>query len=250
MSTLMMSANVLDAQAVQVEEPIRFELDGGDRHYYIQDIKYNGQYLYLQSDWFLSEGPKKSPFGNKTELLVKVDSNLKQMLKAQEDIAKEKLTYPKEYNIDDSNKKEYFKCLPDKSFMFGKIGRGIQCYDKSCKPMTFDKLQYGNYRVIFMMKGIYIGTHGASNHLASLHLKIMQIQCDALNLPCMFNLIPAVTPVSEKVSSIAVTPISTAVGPQQGKKRKARQRLQRQNAVVEPAANMEHVDEIFESLGL
>ena len=245
MSTLVTSANVLDTQALQFEEPVRYEINGGEKQYYMQDIKYNGQDLYLQSDWFLSKGPRKNIFNNaKTEILVTVDKNLKEVMKALENVAKTKVIYPAEYQIDSNQKDKYFKCLPeDKKCIFGKIGQGIQCYDKNCKAMNFDKLDYGNYRVIFMVKGIYIGTHGPSDHLASLHMKVMQIQYSALNLPCMFSLIPTVH------SSIDVRPISTAVPPQQGKKKARRPRLQRPKAAVEPAANMEHVDEIFESFG-
>ena len=252
MSILLLSTNDLDTQALQFEEPVRYELNGGEKQYYIQDIKYSGRDMYLQSDWFLSEGPRKNNFNSaKPELLVKVDKNLKEVMKALENVAKTKVIYPAEYQIDSNQKENYFKCLPDeKSFMFGKIGQGIQCYDKNLKAMTFDKLVYGNYRVIFMVKGIYIGSHGSTDHLASLHLKIMQIQCQPLNLPCLFSLVPPVASTSQKASLMDITPASTAVATPQGKKKARRPRLQRQNATVEPTANAEPMDDIFESLGL
>ena len=246
MSTLLTTASAMDVQALQVGEPIRYDLSGGDRYYYIQDVKYNGQDLYLQSDWFTSEGPKRSQF-NKLEMLVKIDSKLKQILKELQQVLKDKVTYPSEYQILENQKDEYFKCLPDKTFIFGKVGQGVQCYDKTRKSIAFEKLQYGNYRVIFLLKGIYIGRHCQSTHLSSLHLKIQQIQCEAVNMPCLFSLVPSVTPQNQEMSTIDLTPVSTAISAQPAKKAR-RPRVQRASAVSEPQDMETDGDATFDNL--
>ena len=246
---MMTTTNVLDTQALQFQEPIRYELSGGDKHYYLQDIKYNGNALYITSDWFLSEGPKKDD-RSKAEMLIKIDPSTKNILKFIEDEAKTQVAFPNEYQVQNDKRDVYFKSLPDKDFLYIKFDQGIQCYDKKLRPMALANLQYGKYRVILFVKGIYIGGHGSNEHLASLHLKIKQIQCESLTLPCMFRKDESVTPVNNEHYVTEITPRTSAVTAQPRKKKSRRPRLERQNAMAEAVANMGTMDGILTDFGL
>ena len=226
---------VLNHKDITFEEPnIHYFSGVENKHFYLQELKYQNKSLYIQSDWFVSEGPKVNSF-QKPEILLKAAGAVKNTLQSIEALAKAQIKYPTEYEVDEEKKDEYFKCIPDKSdFLYCKMAQDAQCFDIDCHPLAPQSLSYGRYRAILHVKGIYIGQHGPSKSLASLMIKVEQLQYESLVLPCLFS---SHVPNNENILTAPKTPPpSIPPTPQLKKKQGRKPRLQRQNAVMETSA--------------
>lgn len=231
---------------IQFEEAKLHNFSGVEnKHYYLQELKCDGKAFYIQSDWFVSEGPKMNSF-QKPEILLKSAGVIKNTLKSIETLAKAQMKYPSEYEVELGKKDEYFKCIPDKSdFLYCKLAQGARCFDLDCHPLAPQSLAYGRYRVILHVKGIYIGSHGPTKALASLMIKVEQLQYESLVLPCLFS---SHVPNNENILNAPKTPPpSIPPTPQLKKKQGRRPRLQRQNAVMETSAPSNN---LFADLGI
>lgn len=224
--------NAMDVAQLKFNEPISHDINDGEKTYYMQDLIYQNQPLYIQSDWFLSDGPKLNDY-KKPELLVKIDGQMKSLFQAVENAARTQVKYPEAFKFDSTkNKDDFYRKLPEKGAMYCKLDRAVQAFDKNCKLLSANSLAYGKYRVIIHIKGIYIGQHGEQTYLSSLHMKIVQIQYVAEYLPCLFSLTPIVHQgVKEQISSNDKN--DKNVPPSKSKKTSRRPRLQRQNAMVD-----------------
>lgn len=237
---------LINPAGIRFLEPVRQEIAGGteDRHYYTQLLTYNNDNLYIQTDWFESQGLRySSPF--KSEMLVAMNSLTKNALSTIQAEAIKQLKFPAEFNVPEDRKAACFKSLPlTAGMIFAKCTQATRVFDTNCNMIAKESCKYGKYRVILQPTGIYIGAHGTSKNLASLQLKIAQIQYEEINIPCMFAPLAESSnqPVAEVVhnnkpkSTIvqkAIEQIEAAAVEMAPKKKPRRPKLQRQNAMID-----------------
>ena len=230
---------------IKFEAPIRHELRDGSRCYYTQDLKFLGRELLVQTEWFASIGVKTGIESYKKEMLVPISNELRQVLKEIETLAiNEGLRPPAEfvgYQKPPSNA-DIFKHLPltDREKLFVKVNYDAACFDKYCKPIAFDKMQAGQYRVAIHIKGLYIGHHPANDgKLASLQLRVTQIQNDPKSVQCLFNGNNSVQASTFSVVPETPQPTVEPMPLTQPAKKGRKPKLQRQNAMTDVNQNQE-----------
>ena len=217
----------LNNKLVKFDPPQRQDLINAGRHYYTQNLNYNGRDLLFTTDWFKSEGIRYG-LDKKPEMLVSISPTFHKVFKFIEDESIRQLKIPPEFQINQSNE-NVFKRLPQLNRIYAKLNRDTTFYNKYCNPLKREDLSYGEYRVVIQVKGLYIGPHGQANKLASLQLRICQIQFSPLTVQCLFNMGNPLIAQPQNVT--AMNPPDT---PQPGQTKKLRRpKLQRQNAVVE-----------------
>jgi hypothetical protein len=235
---------LINPAGIRFHEPERQEI-GENRYYYIQLLTYNNENLYIQTDWFESQGLRYiSPF--KSEMLVAMNLLTKNALAAIQAEAIKQLKFPPEYQITEDKKAESFKTLPlTGGMIFAKCTQATQVFDGKCNMIAKESCKYGKYRVILQPTAIYIGSHGTSKKLASLQLKISQIQYCPVETPCMFEPVTHPSQQSEVVYNNkpvgpervsvqkAVEEIEAAAVEMAPKKKPRRPKLQRQNAMID-----------------
>lgn len=238
---------LINPAGIRFHEPERQEIAGGteDRHYYTQLLTYNNDNLYIQTDWFESQGLRYStPF--KSEMLVAMNSLTKNALTVIQAEAIKQLKFPAEFQVSGDKKADFFKSLPlTAGMIFAKCTQATRVFDSACNMIAKESCKYGKYRVILQPLGIYIGPHGSSAKLASLQVKIAQIQYQEVNIPCMFapltesprQTAPEVVHNNkpQKPSNVqkAIEQIEAAAVEMAPKKKPRRPKLQRQNAVID-----------------
>lgn len=219
----------LNPSMLQFSPPERLELSSTDRFYYMQGLTYNGEELYLESDWFEGEGPRPA-MGSKVEMMFHCSGIMKESLDIVQTEGIRQLTLPDEYNIPKENAAGVFKCLPKCPYFFAKLGRGAQFFDQNCNPITREMMGYGQYRVIIHVKGMYIGPHGDNTIRASVQLKVKQIQYVPVYRPCLFSSTTKdVTPPGPPA-----VPAVNIGAPSISKKKLRKPKMPRQTAVLEP----------------
>ena len=220
----------LDSTKIYFNVPERHDLASNNRYYYMQALTYNGEDLYLESDWFESDGVKFNP-AMKLEMMFRSNGIMKESLDMVQSEALRQLIIPAEYNIAAEDKQRVYKLLPKSNYLFAKLGRGVQYFNQNCQPIMRESLAYGQYRVIIHVKGIYIGPHGDTPARASLQMKIKQIQYVPVFIPCLFSSSTKfTTPPASRPDGNAVS----AIVPETPKARKTRKpKLQRQNAMID-----------------
>ena len=230
---------------IKFEAPVRHELRDGSRCYYTQDLKFQGGELLVQTEWFQSSGVKDGLESYKKEMLVPISNELRQLLKEIETLAiDEGLRLPAEfggYQKPPSNA-NIFKHLPltDREKLFVKLNYDAVGFDKYCKPFAFDKMQTGQFRAVIHVKGLYIGNHPANDgKLASLQMRITQIQNDPKSVQCLFkgnnSTLASTFSAVPQTPQPAVEPVPLTQPAKKGRKPK----LQRQNAVTDANQNQE-----------
>ena len=218
----------LNAKLLKFDPLERHELNSVNRHYYTQRLQYNDNDLMLQVDWFKSEGIRHG-FDKKPEMLIPVSQVFNKNLKLVEDEAIRQLKLPADLQNSLSNENA-FKHLPLLKYVYAKLNRDTVVFNKYCTVLKKEALTYGEYRVILHVKGLYIGPHGQANKLASLQLRICQIQFCPIIVECLFN--TPLAPVGQSQNTTVMNPPQTPQ-PGQSKKLKRPTKLQRQNAVIE-----------------
>jgi len=253
----------LKSENLQFGEPLLKEVltPNNERCFYLQDIQHHNQNFYIQSDWFVSDPPKVNAY-NKAEILVKNTSDIKDILQFIVDAAAVNAQLPNEDVYSEAKeKKDLFRPIPNTDYIYVKIDKGIQCFDRFCKPISYESLSFGRYRAIIHVKCMYYGRHGEEPYKASLVLKVVQLQYEKQSVPCLFydttqslvNELVSHPPLatSTPIKEDSATNPSTATS--DGKKKRGRRpRLQRQNAMTEGdvTAVAVNVDEIFQDLGI
>ena len=228
---------------INFEAPVRTDLESVGRHYYTQAVKHHNADFCLVTDWFESHGVKEA-FDKKLEMTVQFTKDNLDLLKNLEDMAiKSGLKLPAEFQSS-VPVEQIFKRLPlNKPRLFVKLNHDAVLFDKLCSPMQLSMNMFGDYRVIVHVKGLYIGPH-QNNKLASLQLRISQLQFVPKKPQCMFNLVSGLTfanapgatiPVTANIQNPEITPESAV--PAQAKKGR-KPKLQRQNAMNENVQRM------------
>ena len=158
-----------------------------NRCYYIQNLKYDGGDLFLTTNWFKSEGVKDG-IDKKAEMLFLSEGAVRDALKLLDEKALEQLKLPSEFiGCAYFSNATAYRRVPETTFMYAKLDQNVGVFSKTCQPLKLEDLSYGEYRIILHVKGIYIGPHGQGSKLASLQMRIHQIQFSPLTIQCMFT---------------------------------------------------------------
>lgn len=188
-------------------------------------MKFKGQDFYIPIEWFRSSGPEDS-LDKKPQLLVPIPKEYTNLLTEIQNLAiRNGLKLPAEFQMI-GNKEEAFKRLPARDMFFIKLNHDVACFNKERQLMKLAALSIGDYRVMIHVKGLYIGSHGNTNKVASLQLRICQIQHAPVMPTCMFSAVletSAGEKTLQQVQQITEAPKKPARKP----------KLQRQNAVIE-----------------
>ena len=153
---------------------------------YYQNASMDSKPLYVETSSFYSRGLNKSKFSDQMQLripeectstLIQIDEKAKQALKCPPNFAKK-------WRKDFENK-EIYKSLPyDKLFL--KFSADWKCFNKEGEVIDI-ALTAGNYRLVLHVIGIYIGNHGSTPYLASLQVKIKQVEFEPEGEESMFS---------------------------------------------------------------
>ena len=173
---------------ITFEEPTRHQILPLGRSYYTQALKCSGNDLIIASDWFSSShGISYSHMDHKPEIRVMNCQAIVKILHTIEDVAVKQLKLPAEFNHSGSNE-PVFKRLPSAYNLFFKLSSDCVFFDENksiTKPVDWG---FGNYRVVFKIVGLYIGPHGMTEKLASLQVRIIQVQYEQTTPPCYFDM--------------------------------------------------------------
>ena len=173
-------------------DPISQKIESSGKKYYMQNVVNNGQDVMICSDWFRSDGIK---FGidRKPELLFKTSGRLRETLNVIESEAVRQLRIPPDFLsqsgiiADHVDNKSLYKPLYHGEFMYAKLHRDCSFFNNRREMIKGSDLGYGDYRVVICVKGLYIGSHNENGAMASLHIRIFQIQYREVNMTCLFE---------------------------------------------------------------
>ena len=169
---------ILNVDPVDIEfsHPKSVKGKGFTCHY--QYASLHGEGLYLQTPSFLSKGPKKSRFNDEFQLLIPkactsqllaIDERAMQSLKCPDDT-------PKHLRKSFETKEGYKQLQSDKVYL--KFSKDWKCFNKKGEVINCD-LTTGSYTLVLQIIGIFIGHHGSTSNIASLQVRIKQVQFDA-----------------------------------------------------------------------
>lgn len=223
-------ASSLNFSEMIFEGPTLHELPLLGRHYYTQSLKYKGSDLVLTSDWFRSDGFKYS-IDKKPEMLVRLFPDTNSILKGIEDLAIQTIKLPAEYQHSGPIE-PIFKRMPAIRNLYVKVNQDAVVFNKMHMPIKREELSYGDYRVMLHVKGIYIGTHGYGGKLASLQVRICQIQFIPVAIQCLFPSIVSQQTIEKPSEKVPETPQPDVTANLSTRKTR-RPKLQRQNAMIE-----------------
>ena len=199
----------------------------------------------ISTDWFRSDGIKSS-LDKKPEMMYTVAGHVRDILNGIEAEAVRQLKVPadliQQHNLDPASvtSESLYRPLYKSDHLFSKLSPDCSFFNNRRQLIKREELGHGEYRVVLLITGIYIGSHAQSDKLASLHMRISQIQYQPVNITCLLGQMPGL------LSGLACPQPSTQSFPQtlqvqqqqqqQTTKKGRRQnkpQLQRQNAMVE-----------------
>ena len=246
------------------EDPVQHEITSVGSVYHMQKVTSNGQDVLIGSDWFRSDGFKYG-IDKKPEMLFKAGGNMRLYLDYIECEAVRQLKVPVEVlqengiaNDGSVSNENLYRKLYSSQFLYCKLDRDCVIFNSRRDIMKKEDCGYGDYRVILTVKGTYIGRHTQENKLASLHMRIAQIQYRPVNRTCLFdaasclnrnnlpsplaNSTPNNTPLPkareqqpQQSQQTPNQPVPQTVpnAPKKGGRRQVKPQLQRQNAMIE-----------------
>lgn len=224
----------LNFDNIKFEAPVRHNLMPENKIYYTQALKYQDDILVIPTNWFYSNGLFVSL--EKYDVLTPISADILNILRKIESIAiSNGLQLPSEYQHHSNNIKNVFRPTPERNSLYLKLAQNAAFFDRNTKCIGRQDLKMGDYRVAIHIKGLYIGPHGSDN-IASLQLRILQIQY-VPNIPqCIFTALPIAQPsniIEIKMPNQTVDESSNSnTGSTTGKKSR-KPKLQRQNAMIE-----------------
>ena len=260
-------------------EPKAHIIENQNKTYYMQDLTFNNSEVQLATDWFTSDGPRAG-LDNKSEMLYVINENVRSTLQQIEAAAVQQLKVPvvllQQNNVSPNTTNEMlYRPLYGGNSLFSKLHRNCVYFNNRALPIEKQDLGFGEYKVLIRVTGIYIGYHSQEKKLASLHIRIHQIQYRELNVPCLLNQSSGlIIPNSQNLTPMAQAPqivnMNTqpppAIQPQHqpstsaGKKSSRKQTkpvLQRQNAMEDMSSMMQaanvpsgNMDEFFANLNV
>lgn len=232
------------------EDPVLHELANLEKAYYLQRVAHdNGFKVLITTDWFQSDGIK-SGYNNKDEMQFEVKGVVRETLNAIEAEAVRQLKIPldvlREHNIHPELPiHSLYRPLNQADFLYARLQRNCPMFNKSGRQIfKRHEAGFGEYRILLHVVGLYIGEHTRDNKLASLQLRIEQIQYREANLVCLMDSSPGLckNPTLFQSNSMP-TPLATSTpnkppvvapnAPKKAARSRSKPTLQRQNAVME-----------------
>ena len=177
---------------IHFSDPTCETIQSSGKKYYMQNATSNGQEIMICSDWFRSDGIKLG-LDKKPELLFKTAGRVRDALKVIESEAVRQLRMPSELlsqlgvNAGQTENKTLYKPIYNGDYMYAKLHRDCSFFNTRREMIKKSDLGYGDYRVVIAVKGLYIGSHGENGALASLHIRVFQIQYREVNVTCLFE---------------------------------------------------------------
>ena len=227
-------------------EPLRYDLQSLGKAYYLQtlSIDNSGINVLITSDWFQSDGIKTG-VNNKAEMLFKTSGIVRSYLNAIEGAAMQQLKIPidvvREHGIpNDCPAPSLYRALNQSDYMYAKLERECPIFNSKRHIIKRENTGFGEYRILLHVKGLYIGSHSTPGKLASLQMRISQIQYREVSMTCLLEPMAGLCRTQMETMPMPVstpTPIATSTptkppptpAPKKGRQKKAT--LQRQNAI-------------------
>ena len=226
------------------EDPVLHELTGLGKCYHLQKLTVeDGQDVLITSGWFRADGIKHG-FDKKPEISFHVNGMVREILSQIETEAVRQLKIPLEllqqHNISpDGHLYNVYRPLSSSQYLYGKLQRDCVIFNNRRQVIRKEDAGFGEYRVLLHVKGLYIGSHSQEGKLASLHMRIIQIQYREANFTCLLDPTPGLTrnPVLTVINTPVAKPVTAQTVPNAPKKtsrsRQNKPVLQRQNAMVD-----------------
>ena len=235
---------------IQFSDPVPHIIESSGKKYYMQDATNNGQDIMIVSDWFRSDGIKPG-LDQKPELMFRTTGKVRDMLNMIESEAVRQLRMPSELlaqmgvDAQATDNKMLYKPLYNGDYLYAKLHRDCSFFNARQEMIKKSELGYGEYRVVVQVKGLYIGSHNENAALASLHIRIFQVQFREVNVTCLFDTPVAWLSNHSPHNTSPETPVTNPPAPAQGQpssstkkntRKNAKAPLSRQNdaAVIEP----------------
>ena len=188
---------------IHFHEPCMQMIDSVQKKYYIQKVTTNGENVLLLSDWFCCDGVKQG-LDRKSEMIVGVSDNVRNHLNSLEAEAVRQLQLTNEMLSEMGipaapvNSEAIYKPIFRGNYMYVKLDRDCSLFNTQSELMRKGDAGYGEYRVMLKVCGLYIGvTSDNSTLMASLQLRIAQIQFREIKVACMFDEMEAVASTSK-----------------------------------------------------
>ena len=224
----------LDMSKVKLAAAEKRVINQGDT-FHTQPLSYDGEKLLIMSSWFKSNGVSYSTQfdKNRPEMLVKLNDGMKKVIHEIETLAAKSFHIPNELKIPPgTNKDSLFKRIPNVDNLFVKLSPECMCYDMDLMPINRKQLGHGNYRAVVNVIAVHIAPHGQTGKIASLTMRISQIQYEAIKIPCLFSNSSTNVLNFDDIESVnAHTTIAAAEKVTKPARKARRPKLQRQNAI-------------------
>lgn len=177
---------------IYFSDPIPQTIESTGKKYYMQNATNNGQDIMVCSDWFRIDGIKAG-LDKKPEMLVKMSGRVRETFNVIEKEAVQQLRVPPDMleslkiSAEQMNNDKFYKPLYSGEFMYIKLHRDCSFFNSRRELVRRSELGYGEYRVLLCVKGLYIGSNAENGAMASLHIRIFQIQFREVNGACLFE---------------------------------------------------------------
>ena len=187
-----MPNSAMTGHKIQFSDPVPHVLESVGKTYYMQDATNNGQQIMICSDWFRSDGIKIG-LDKKPELMFKTAGRVREALNIIENEAVRQLRMPSELqslvvkNGGQMDNKSLYKPVFGGDYMYAKLHRDCSFFNSRREMIKKNDLGYGDYRVVCVIRGLYIGSQNGDSVMASLHVRIFQIQYREVNVTCLFE---------------------------------------------------------------
>ena len=171
------------------------ELQSLGKSYHLQRLVMdNDQDVLLTSDWFRSDGIKTG-MNNRPEMLFKAVGPVRDILNSIESEACRQLKIPqsliRERGISHKTPMaNMYRPLNQMDYLFARIHRDCVIFNTRHQVIRKEECGFGEYRVLVHVTGIYIGDHAQDSKLASLQLRITQIQFREVSTVCLMEAMP------------------------------------------------------------
>ena len=186
-------------------------------------------------------------------MMYKVAGSVRNILNVVEVEAVRQLKVPPEFiqqhNLDPASvtNESLYRPLYKSDHLYSKLAPDCSFFNNRRQLIKKEELGYGEYRVVIAVSGLYIGSHAQEDKLASLHMRITQIQYRPVNVTCLLDPIPGLIYHNITQPLVQPFPQDTPLPQQQQqqqqqqqsqptnttKKGRRKQQLQRQNLTVD-----------------
>ena len=220
---------------IHFSDPVPHIIESNGKKYYMQNATNNGQDIMIVSDWFRSDGIKPG-FDKKPELMFKTAGRVRDALNVIEGEAVRQLRMPPDMlaqsgvDAQPTDNKMLYKPLYNGDFMYAKLHRDCSFFNTRREMIKKTDLGYGEYRVVAQVKGLYIGSHNENGALASLHVRILQVQYREVNVACLFEPLVGMLSNHSPHSTPPETPVTNPPVPAQSQPSSSAKKTTRKNA--------------------